>query len=230
MLLALLVFVVLWNLHTTEVMPENVGVTVAVVGDILSLSQEWRMFSPRPPPTQFFLSVEGNLTSHRTIELWRDAAVLEWRANDPFTERFDLKKAMHNHRAFKWYEFYAYHSMKGVVHKSFADHVCTHWNAHHPDELLHHLKVYVIEEEIHLDGTGKMRSPVLLSHYICTLDEEVLAEIEAQDLATEQVPERLPGEELYGEDELQGEQQPTDMSVENTFTKVQDVDNDEIIL
>lgn len=183
------------NLHNTDILPDNFAVEhFSSVSDALGTMQQWRMFSPRPPESQWSLVLQANLTNRDYIELWREGGLYSWRATKVmFKPPTNVHKAMPNHRVYKLYEFMLTQPIgQEVMPHAFGDWICTRWNARHPRVPMHHLWLWKLEEVFSVDGPSRREEATMVWHRICNIDEVKFGLKPPPQMA--QVPEKLPGE------------------------------------
>jgi len=152
-LLYILYLTICWNIsnigYTNWAPPE----TSRGIVWLLRLDQQWNMFTPQPPHTSWWYSMEGELVNEKKVEIWKNGAMYSWEYNyDLSNDLPDLPTSMRNHRWFKYFE----NGFNQVEHlrEPFGKYLCREYNKRNPVET--QLWKYKIYAESHtVDLTGK---------------------------------------------------------------------------
>jgi hypothetical protein len=155
-----------WNLSTMNI--PNPANDLWALGPLLGIDQHWGMFSPRPPDTDFWYTIEGNTTGGQHIEIWHDGGLFEWKPRPVEWEMPQpLHKSIGNHRWFKYYEMYNQANTE-ALRLAYGRYICREWNKRYEgNDQLHMFNVWVLQERHNLDGTSTPLNKILLWGHRC---------------------------------------------------------------
>jgi len=135
-------------------------------GVFIGIDQYWGMFSPRPPDGDFWLIIEGNLTSGEAVELFRDEGIWKWEGNEmTYDPPEPFYKSFKSHRWYKYFEVYVQENQE-PLRLEFGKFICREWNRRYEDEdVLQTFNIWIMEHTHLLDGTdGEPYGNIIYSH------------------------------------------------------------------
>jgi len=119
---------------------------------LLRLDQMWNMFTPQPPKTSWWYSIEGELVNEKKVEIFKNGAMFTWEYNyDLSDDPPDLPLTFKNHRWFKYFE----NGFNQIEHlrEPFGRYLCREYNKRHPVETqLWRYKIYAESHTVDLTG------------------------------------------------------------------------------
>jgi len=132
--LLFLLFILSWNANNigkSDWAPPN---NIRWIAWFFHIDQSWAMFSPRPPNTQWFYVIDGELDNGTSVELFKNEGMFRWEPTpgpnwdkpDPFYKSFK------NHRWFKYYENgINTHTNNDQLRLNWGRYICREFNARH---------------------------------------------------------------------------------------------------
>ena len=121
--LALLAYVVAWNLSTGPLAKFQMAEQWKTVGYLLRLDQIWNPFSPSPPKASEWYVITGKLKDARTVDLLR---------NDDNPSLEPTREHFANYRWRKYFEIVGKPTNLDRLH-DYARYACRAWNRQHKD-------------------------------------------------------------------------------------------------
>ena len=128
------------------------------IGFILGLDQQWNMFSPQPPSSNWWINIKAQLVDGIELELFSDEGLFRWVGTNFTGEPPNpVHKSFKNHRWFKYFEN-GFNSDFGDIRLLFGRYICREWNArHNKGRILWTFQVLLTSESINLDGSKPVR-------------------------------------------------------------------------
>jgi len=163
------VYLIFWNLgNFGNNAIASVPQSTLWIGYGFRIDQMWNMFSPHPPKSNWWYTIEGKLDDDTKVEIWKDG-LTKWEARkEPFNQKKpeDLGAAIGNHKWVKLYEYINWGDNVEIVRLNFGRYICREWNGRYQGaQRLHTFSLIYHQEENLLDGSRlPLRSQVWWSH------------------------------------------------------------------
>lgn len=155
-----LTYVVVDNFGSVARSPIRIPTSVAPVGQLLNLRQNWKMFAPTPPRVYTWSVVEGKLRDGRKVDVWTGRPVTG--------EKPVGSQPWINNLRWRAYMRYLINERQRSLRPYFASYVCRSWNeSHHASEALEEVTLYNLDEPISLDGSPREIRKTLLWQQLC---------------------------------------------------------------
>ena len=165
-LLALVVFVFMWNVSTLDHPLARRAMPGALkpVGKALGLAQQWSMFAPYPLRWDGWFVMPAELANGRTVDLWSQGAPVTWDKPTLVIDTFPT---------YRWRKFLINMRRKFNPDKPpspewpyLLRYLCREWNATHSQaEQVYLIEVYFVEE-VH-DGFRVRHMPRKITTHRC---------------------------------------------------------------
>eukprot|EP01104_Vermistella_antarctica_P000507 TRINITY_DN10668_c0_g1_i1.p1 TRINITY_DN10668_c0_g1~~TRINITY_DN10668_c0_g1_i1.p1 ORF type:complete len:901 (+),score=170.83 TRINITY_DN10668_c0_g1_i1:283-2985(+) len=170
---ATLVYVLMWNFNQLDIPEYGVGERFMWFGFLTQLDQGWKMFSPKPPPVQFWYSMEAILGDNSTGELWRNDGMFTWELTKPFKfEKLPVDKFHTPFKNHRWFKFYENLNMasdgSNNMRLSYGRYICREYNDRHfNDSRIQNFRIWVHEDFIELNGTRVNQTNNVIWEHTC---------------------------------------------------------------
>ncbi|MGH7279543.1 MAG: hypothetical protein ACREJG_12765, partial [Candidatus Rokuibacteriota bacterium] len=121
-IVALLVYVLVWNLTTLPDPPFRLSEPLRSVGYMLRLDQTWQMFAPSPLKDDGWYVIPGRLQNGEVVDLFRGGEGVRWEKPDSVADTYPNTRwrrymmLLRNHRGYA---------------PSYARYLCRSWNRTH---------------------------------------------------------------------------------------------------
>eukprot|EP00026_Physarum_polycephalum_P005780 Phypoly_transcript_05818.p1 GENE.Phypoly_transcript_05818~~Phypoly_transcript_05818.p1 ORF type:complete len:625 (+),score=40.45 Phypoly_transcript_05818:215-1876(+) len=164
------IYIFIWNLgNFGNSSVASLPVSTLWIGYGFRVDQMWNMFSPHPPKSNWWYTIEGVQDDGTKIEIWRQGHLTNWvGVKEPYEtkEPENLGSVIGNHRWVKFYEYVNWGDNPEVVRLGFGRYICREWNAKYQGpERLHTFNIIYHQAENLLDGARiPLKSTVWWSH------------------------------------------------------------------
>lgn len=155
-ILALLGYVLLWNIGTVQDSGIKLSERVRSLGYLLRLDQEWRLFAPHPPKNDGWYVITGKLRNGQTVDLLTDKAVT-------WSKPASVSGAFKNHH---WRKYFEIMRTRTALLPGYAAYLCRDWNRrHYANEALAELGIFfMLERTLPKYEYSPIEKRLLLSH------------------------------------------------------------------
>lgn len=164
LVLALLAFVLLWNLSTLPSSPVSVPRSIRPIAYVLRLDQRWNLFAPRPYTADGWYVIPGRLRNGEWVDLYRDGGPMGYEKPADVSAEYPT---------YRWRKYMRnLYRGRNETHRSlYANWVCREWNRRHPpDEQVLELRLIFMEEQTPPPGVEPQVAPNALGTQQCPPD------------------------------------------------------------
>jgi hypothetical protein len=136
--LALLVYMVAWNLSNLPYWPLKLSERARSLGYWTGLYQTWELFAPFPVKDDGWYVIPGSLSDGRRVDLFRGGAEIDWRK-----PRYVALTFRNN----RWRKYFEQLRRRELLGPAYAAYLCREWNRRHePSEFLESLEIFYVLE------------------------------------------------------------------------------------
>jgi hypothetical protein len=155
-----LVYVLLWNLRTTDfstfskIFPKKLN----GIAQIFKISQKWNMFSPYPLLNDGWMVIPADLKDGSQVDLIQGGAEVSWEKPKSFHQAYKNER-------WRKYLMNLYKKDYSEYRPYFAEYLCRDWNRiHRGEKKLEHLQIFFMMERTLPDGEAPIRKVSLLDY------------------------------------------------------------------
>jgi predicted DCC family thiol-disulfide oxidoreductase YuxK len=155
-----LIYVVADNMGSVARSPVRIPGSMAPLGQVLNIHQNWKMFAPSPIRVYSWYVVVGKLSDGREIDLWTGNTV-SWekpKTSLPWQENY----------RWRTYMKYLGSEKQRSLRPYFSDYVCRKWNEDYSSgEVVQGLTLYRLDQPISLDESAQEIQKTMLWQQSC---------------------------------------------------------------
>jgi len=161
LVVALLLFVVAWNVTTLPSVPLRIPAQLRPIAYVLRIDQRWNLFAPRPYTSDGWYTIPGKLPDGRWVDLYRDGAPLGSEKPADVSSEYPT---------YRWRKYLRnlYRSRNEDHRPWYSAWVCREWNRRHPpEEQVEELRIVYMRESTPPPGGTTQVVPVPLGSHRC---------------------------------------------------------------
>jgi len=154
-LIGIMIYLIIgWNLSNAGMKDYGPPKNLQFLLWLTRTDQNWNMFSPHPPKSSWWYSIQGERVDAKKFELFRHGGLFTWEGSDEISEDPPPNwiSAFGNHRWFKFFEN-GFNQNNDYLRLSFGRYICREYNKRHSGgEQVYTFQIYLVSHTVNLEG------------------------------------------------------------------------------